>query len=576
MIDLLLGYVGIFIGYMLLVFIPLIIYIIYRFYSERKNSLSNKVILEDKNKEVKNFNVRVDYKNRRITYFCHNCDMEKEDYTFDEIASMIKDKNKIKEWNEWIDSIINSDKHEIDFFLTLKKGAGFAPILSKLTYSLIDKDKGVIYLKGFNIKQGDLIKSNIIAINSSPAFSFRARIKSQIEKIGNRDGIIMIINFNLYDLIKRRYSQNEVKTYLATLWGFFENYDGRNDIVAGIYRYDNVVIYNPHLYHKKEISEYVESLLESIGDTIAFDNFHFEIKPCVGFTKLGEFTDNIEIALKQAYKVALIAREQNLRIFAYDIELDNNEKDNLKLVARLKDMLDNNLLVNKYTPVISLSNGKEIGYFAEIDFKETKIKSFSNALKIAQENGFENEFFDVALDSWFSNFVFKQDYSNNRLFVFCDSDLLNEFTSVYLSKEEYKRVSLILVITDYEELIYDHESIETIEKISNSGIRLGITASEIMQTTVHQILRKIDYLVWPVKLTKNILKDEKNKLVVNNIIESLNNYNLISVAWNIANYQQAEYLKNIGVMNMSGLLFEKGNSVASEIYSIRRLNKLIG
>ena len=63
-----------------------------------------------------------------------------------------------------------------------------------------------------------------------------------------------------------------------------------------------------------------------------------------------------------------------------------------------------------------------------------------------------------------------------------------------MSKEEYKRVSLILVISNYEELIYDHESIETIEKISNSGIRLGITASEIMQTTVHQILRKIDYL----------------------------------------------------------------------------------
>jgi hypothetical protein len=103
--------------------------------------------------------------------------MEKEDYTFDEIASMIKDKNKIKEWNEWIDSIINSDKHEIDFFLTLKKGAGFAPTLSKLTYSLIDKDKGVVYLKGFNIKQGDLLKINIIEINISQDFNLFKRIQ---------------------------------------------------------------------------------------------------------------------------------------------------------------------------------------------------------------------------------------------------------------------------------------------------------------------------------------------------------------------------------------------------------------
>ena len=194
---------------------------------------------------------------------------------------------------------------------------------------------------------------------------------------------------------------------------------------------------------------------------------------------------------------------------------------------------------------------------------------------IAKESDLEKEFVELTISQWFNQFLKQQD-KFRKLLIFIDTKQLDVIEKLISGQPRFKKIPMVLIITDYDIIVKNKTSINEIKTLKDQGISFGVVAHPIMQTIIHPVLKDFEFLVWPSKLTKDILKDEKAQLVIDNIIEATESYSMRQIAWEISTYEQGEYLKNKGVLLMAGSLFNSDLLTLNSGYSARKVQKLIG
>jgi EAL domain-containing protein (putative c-di-GMP-specific phosphodiesterase class I) len=334
-------------------------------------------------------------------------------------------------------------------------------------------------------------------------------------------------------------------------------------------------MFNKNINNNREAISFIENQVKKFGQIITFDNYTFDINPYIGFTMFKEVTTSVEILIKHAYKAAESARINNLQITNYDTDLELGDNDNQQQLNDIKRMVEQRIVNPVFVPITSLINGKIFGVFAKLNFAFTNIKNFNIAFQVAKENDFEKEFVELVITQWFEEFI--KNYSSfKKLLIFLDTRQLEVVIKLLSAHPRYRKVSLVLIITDYDNIIKNKSNLSEINYLFESKVSLGIVANSAMQTVVHPILSKFEFLVWPSKIIRDVLKDEKSKFVVDNIIQATEVFSLRSIAWEIKSYEQGEFLKGKGVLLMAGPLFNSDTTDINSGYSVRKVQKLIG
>jgi EAL domain-containing protein (putative c-di-GMP-specific phosphodiesterase class I) len=555
-------------AFLVLVTVPMMIYLV--FY------LQTSLIYKERNRKskfqsfdaIKSFNMTVDAKDQRIDLIYRMEKLTSNKLTFSEFKNQL-DQENFKLFDEWINEVIKRKEPTKTITLYFKPSRTYRGFFARLTLVNVDKKAGVVYISGLRSAREVTKVLKGTKILGSLAF------KDKINELKPNQGVMIIFNFNLFDVINRRYDKEIATRYIKALWTTVVGKENNPDIVVGIYRGDNVIMFNKKITNNRDAISFIESQIKKFGSIITFDNYTFDIKPFVGFTIYKEVTSSVEILIKHAYKAAENARINNISITNYDTDLELSDNDNQQQVNDIKRMVEQRIVNPVYVPVTSLINGKIFGVIAKVNFAFTSIKNFNVAFQVAKENDFEKEFVELVISQWFESFI--KNHSNyKKLLIFIDTKQLEVVSKLLSAHPRYRKISLILIITDYENIIKNKANINDINSLADAKIGLGIVANNSMQTVIHPILSRFEFLVWPSKIVRDVLKDEKMKFVIDNIIEATEVFSLRSIAWEIKNYEQAEFLKNKGVLLMAGPLFNADTTDINSGYSVRKVQKLIG
>lgn len=555
-------------AFLVLVAVPMIIYLV--FYLQTSAIIKQRL---RKSKfqsfdAIKSFNMTVDTKDQRIDLIYRMEKLTSNKLTFSEFKNQL-DQENFKLFDEWINEALKRKEPTKSITLYFKPSRTYRGFFARLTLLNVDKKAGFVYISG--LRSAREVTKVLKGTKILGSLAFKEKVNQQ-----NPDqGVMIIFNFNLYDVINRRYDKEIATRYIKALWTTVVGKDADTDVVTGIYRGDSVVMFNKKINNNRDAIAFIESQLKKFGSIITFDNYTFDIKPFVGFTIYKEVTTSVEILIKHAYKAAENARINNISITNYDTDLELSDNENQQQVDDIKRMVEQRIVNPIYVPVTSLINGKIFGVIAKLNFAFTSIKNFNVAFQVAKENDFEKEFVELVISQWFETFI-KYHSNYKKLLIFIDTKQLEVVSKLLAAHPRYRKISLVLIITDYENIIKNKANLNDINSLADAKVGLGIVATNSMQTVIHPILARFEYLVWPSKIVRDVLKDEKLKFVIDNIIEATEIYSLRSVAWEIKNYEQAEFLKNKGVLLMAGPLFNADTTDINSGYSVRKVQKLIG
>jgi EAL domain-containing protein (putative c-di-GMP-specific phosphodiesterase class I) len=557
-----------FYGLLVFILIPVGIYLAYFIQTTRTLEQINNRSRFQSFDAIKRFNLTVNLRKQTIDLVYRLDKLATNNLTFSEFKNQLDNEN-FGAFDNWLNEVMRRKDAAKNLVIYFKPSRTYRGFYARLTVLKVEKTSGLIYLSGLRSAKESIKILKGVKILGALAF------KDKVLELNPNKGALIILNFNLLDVINRRYDKEIATSYIKALWSSVVNKIIEPQAIVGIYRGDSIVIFNPILTSKRETIAFIETQIKKLGNIISFDSYTFDTKPIAGFTLFNEFTKGIDLLIKQAFKAAEYARLNGLSISDYDTEVEPFDASNIKQANEIKRMIEQQYINPNYVPVISLINGKNFGVIAKVNFAFTEIKNFNAAFQIAKENDLEKEFVELVLSQWFKAFI-KIESQYKKLIIFIDTKQLDIVDKILSAQPRYRKLPIVIVITDYDNIIKNKTSLFEFEQLKKFGLKFGVVAQNSMQTIIHPVLNDFEYLVWPSKLIKDILKDEKSQLALDNIIESTSPFSLRSVAWEIKSYEQAEFLKNKGVNLMSGPLFMSDITADNTGYSARKVQKLIG
>jgi hypothetical protein len=212
-----------------------------------------------------------------------------------------------------------------------------------------------------------------------------------------------------------------------------------------------------------------------------------------------------------------------------------------------------------------------MGALSELDFS---VESTFKGIDLDDENHFElrQRFYEVSFRNSLEKFISDPNYRGKRLFIFADIDLLTVLQKVYLSKLEYAAVQLVVVVNSYDQFLEYELEASLFESLKRNKMMIGVVADETMKTIYDPLLEYVSYIILPKKMIHTINIDQRMHMNIGNIVELMDTYGIQSIASDVQSVAQAEVLKSLGVVYMSGPLFDDRSKSTN---SQRRLGKLL-
>ena len=394
---------------------------------------------------------------------------------------------------------------------------------------------------------------------------FKLRVE-EIHASKGVEGTIYIVNCNLLDLIRRRYGQEIANNYLLAIIHTFHELND-NKTLVGHYKNDSFLIYKEETF-KTNQSEALKKNVSLVCERIEFDKYQFNIKPTFGASVVGRYSDNVSDVIEEAVRASAL---YNNSVVLYDDQMFEEEQNSFKKIERIRNLLNKAKFNTNYYPVISLQNGVVMGALSELDFS---VESTFKGIDLDDENHIElrQKFYEVSFRNSLEKFISDPNYRGKRLFIFADIDLLTVLQRVYLSKLEYSSVQLVVVVNSYDQFLEYELEASLFESLKRNKMMIGVVADETMKTIYDPLLEYVSYIILPKKMIHTINIDQRMHMNIGNIVELMDTYGIQSIASDVQSVAQAEVLKSLGVVYMSGPLFDDRSKSTN---SQRRLGKLL-
>lgn len=514
--------------------------------------------------ENHNYTFQFDFENDIIQIYRRAKNVEYCSFRFADFKNMvfIDQQSKYEDFISQLKSAKATDKINASFAVRIEELFGDSYRWLRFTLEHVRAAKNIVYCSAFAstaYRRRKINSEEIINLNM-----FKLRVEESYASTGI-EGTIYAVNCNLLDLIRRRYGQETANNYLLTIIHTFHELNDSRTLV-GHYRNDSFLIYKET--SKSSQIENLKKTISIICERIEFDKYQFTIKPTIGGSVVGRYSSNIGEVIEEAVKASALYTNN---IVIYDDAMFEEEQNSFRKIERIRGLLDKAKFNTNYYPVISLQNGTTIGLLGELDLS---IEHAFSGIDFDDDNHLElrERFYDVSFRTSLERFIDNEGNTGKRLFLFTDIDLLSTLERVYLSKLDYSTVQLVIVINSYDQFLENEVDKSVFESLRRNKILLGVVADESMKTIYDPLLEYVSYIILPKKMIHTINIDQRMYMNIGNVVELMDTYGIQTIACDVQSIAQAEVLKNLGVIYMSGPLFDDRSKIAN---SQRRIGKLL-
>ncbi|WP_418185011.1 EAL domain-containing protein [Aliarcobacter vitoriensis] len=469
-----------------------------------------------------------------------------------------------KEWHTFGELCKNTDEETIKV-MKPSRFLEYGNIKGKMTYLQVDKAPFFNKnneLVGIIGTARDITEETILKEKNNHLMYF-----DQLTSLPNRQKIIIdileknptsCIIFNIDDF-------KEVNDFFGT-----QNADQiLKDVAQRFidYKYDTYRIDGDEfavLFFDDKSLENLKKEAQNILNLLDEKPFYIEDKEIlIGFSVgIAKSNDNLltkaDIAVNNAK-----TSDNHICIYDENHNIEEKYKENIELAAEIKDAILENRIVCYYQPLLNIENGEIYSYESLVRMIDKKgnlispLKFLKFSKKIRLYSSITKKVVEEACKTF-------QDRDENFSINLSIDDIKDSQTVDFILKTIKKTKTAPKVtfeILESEGIENYNEVITFINKIKKLGARIAIDDFGTGYSNFEHILRlDVDYIKIDGSLIKNIVEDDKHRLIVETIVSFAKRIGIKTVAEFVSDDEILKTIKNIGITCAQGFHIGKPES----------------
>ena len=520
----------------------------------------------------------VDVKNNSVIYFNRSDLKNKHKIDLATFYSHFhaNDVDKIK---SWIFSICtdykNADKYlEADVLVNHGKTTYFS-LLKLLKY---DPNEGLIHIESFVLKY--ITPNNVPNKKKKSILTGvvkRSTMESLIVKEKSLKGFTYAIRF--YYIRQKVLSNDKIERYMImTLKNVIYPYSSNPRVSRQIIDTgDNeLLLFDLRIASRDEAMVLATTIAHSIKKCIGVNGFTDSINFSIGVVENAQYYQDLDSMILKAQEACMSAQHHGQEILLYQKQAAPLVEIN-RYREEVENLMQPNSLRYLFRPIFDVAKRCTIGYFEYVKAYNTPFTSFAEMSKYAAKVDMSKEFFAMIARYVVPKFASEKQEDYWRLFMLVSLQDIDHMSEILNQIPQSRDIHLVLVFNEQEinENSSDLEILNnSLKSLRSDGFELAMLMKDKNLLLDSSVYYNFDYFVAGSMMIGEIRKNNRIRLSIHSLIESLLKYHRPIIATDLEGWQAIELIIKSGVSIVSSETISSSNDMLLPLDK-KKVDKLI-
>lgn len=521
----------------------------------------------------------IDVKKNSVVYFNRSDLKNKKQTDMNTFYSHfhINDIDKIKSWVYSIcTNYKTADKYlEADVLMDHGKNTCFS-LLKLLKY---DPNEGIIHLESFILKY--ITPNNSTNKKKKKAGSTgvvkRSTMESLILKEKSLKGFTFAIRF--YYIRQKFLSNDKIERYMImtlknVIYPFASNPRVSRQIIDG--GENELLLFDLRIASRDEAMLLATSMAHSIKKCIGVNGFSESINFSIGVVENAQYYQDFDSMVNKAQEACMSAQHNGQEILLYQrqaaplIELGRYREE-------VENLMRPNSLRYLFRPIFDVSKRRTIGYFEYVKAYDSPFASFAEMSKYAAKVNMSKEFFAMVARYVIPKFASEKQEDSWRLFMIVSLQDIDHMNEILSQIPQTRDIHLVLVFNEQE--INENASNlqllnDSLKQLRDHHYELAMLMKDKNLLLDPSVYYNFDYFVAGSMMIGEIRKNNRIRLSIHSLIESLLKYHRPIIATDLEGWQAIELIIKSGVSIVSSETISSSNDMLLPLDK-KKVEKLI-
>ena len=519
----------------------------------------------------------IDVKNNKVVYFNRSDLKNKKTTDLNSFYSHFHD-NDVDKIKTWIFSICTDYKHadsylEADVLVNHGRSTYFS-LLKLLKY---DPNEGVIHLESFILKYitpNNLANKKKIILNGVVK---RSTMESLILKEKSLKGFTFAIRF--YYIRQKFLSNDKIERYMImtlknAIYPYASNIRAPRQIIDG--GENELLLFDLRIASRDEAMVLATSIAHDIKKCIGVNGFSESVNFSIGIVENAQYYQDFDSMVVKSQEACMSAQHNGQEILLYQkqaaplIEI-------YKYRDEVEKLMKPNGLRYLFRPIFDVARCKTIGYFEYVKAYDSPFASFAEMSKYAAKVDMNKELFATIARYVIPKFASEKQEDDLRLFMLVSLQDINHMYEILSQIPQSKEIHLVLVFNEQE--INENASElqllnDSLKKLRSGNFELAMLMKDKNLLLDPSVYYNFDYFVAGSMMIGEIKKNNRIRLSIHSLIESLLKYHRPIIATDLEGWQSIELIIKSGVSIVSSETISSSNDMLLPIEK-KKVEKLI-
>ena len=521
----------------------------------------------------------IDVKNNKVTYFNRSDLKNKKEIDMTTFYSHfhINDVDRIKSWVYSICTDYKNADNYLEADVVINHGR--STYFSLLKLQKYDPNEGIIHLESFILKYITPNNSTSKKKKKSPFTGVvkRSTMESLILKEKSLKGFTFAIRF--YYIRQKFLSNDKIERYMIVtlknvVYPYASNPRVSRQIIDG--GENELLLFDLRIGSRDEAMVLATSMAHNIKKCIGVNGFSDSINFSIGVVENAQYYQDFDSMVVKAQEACMSAQHNGQEILLYQkqaaplIELDRYREE-------VENLMKPNSLRYLFRPIFDVSKRKTIGYFEYVKAYDSPFASFAEMSKYAAKVDMSKQFFAMISRYVIPKFASEKQSDDLRLFMLVSLQDIEHMYEILSQIPQSKQIHLVLVFNEQEinenasnlELLND-----SLKKLRSGNYELAMLMKDKNLLLDPSVYYNFDYFVAGSMMIGEIKKNNRVRLSIHSLIESLLKYHRPIIATDLEGWQSIELIIKSGVSIVSSETISSSNDMLLPLEK-KKIEKLI-
>ena len=460
--------------------------------------------------------------------------------------------NDIEKVKNWVFQIMVGQESKEEYLEADVIGPNKKPYFSLLHLLKYDYNVGLIHIENHILKY--------ITPNNLPN---RKNNKNMVTGVVKRSQIMQIINKNkslsgFTFGIRFFYSKQKIisndkieRHMIMTLKNAIYPYCSNPKLPRQIM--DNgeneLLVFDIRISNKESAMVLANSMARSLRRQMEVNGFSGYINFCIGVVANGQFYQDYDALEEKVRETCISGQARGEEVILYQRNI-KAEDSLVKYNEQIEHLFKDGALRYLYRPIINARNSSVIGYFEYVKAYDSPFSNFSEMSKYSARINKNLELFAIVCKNVIPKYVSENQEGNASLFLQVSMIDINGIVDIITNVPNYQKANIVLVI-DEQEINENSSNIEllanSLNNLKNNGFELALSLKDKNLLLNDQIYFLFHYFVVGSSMMGEVKHNNRSRLSLYNLIESLLKYDRPIIATDLDGWQAVELIIKSGI-----------------------------